>query len=87
MQKRNFRTLEACSVIHGGSSVKPELIIEGMHDTLTSKFKTKQILSSIFSGKQALVNTIKKNVSKKWTKKFYISQENNALFVKHLLLS
>ena len=38
-QKRN---LEACSAIHGGSSVKPEPIIEGVLDTLTSKFKTKQ---------------------------------------------
>ena len=51
-------TFEACSAIHGGSSIKPEPIIEGMLDTLTSKFKTKQISDSIFSGKQTLVNTI-----------------------------
>ena len=55
LQKETF---EACSAIHGGSSVKVELIIEGMLDTLTSKFKTKQISDSIFSGKQTLVNTI-----------------------------
>ena len=60
-QKESF---EACSAIYGGSSVKPEPIIEGILDTLTSKFKTKQISDSMFSGKQTLVNTIKKNISK-----------------------
>ena len=45
-------------------------------NSLTSKFKTKQISDSIFNGKQTLVNTIKKNVSKQWSKRFYNSQEN-----------
>ena len=47
-----------------------------MLDTLTTKFKTKQISDSIFNGKQTLVNTIKKNVSKEWSKRFYNPQEN-----------
>ena len=45
-------------------------------NSLTSKFKTKQISDSIFNGKQTLINTIKKNVSKQWSKRFYNSQEN-----------
>ena len=56
---RRKETFESCSAIHGSSSVKPELIIEGMLDTLTSKFKTKQISHSIFKGKQTLINNFK----------------------------
>ena len=41
-----------------------------MLDTLTRKCKTKQILDSILSGKQTLVNTTEKRVLKQWTKKF-----------------
>ena len=76
---RRKESFEACSAIYGGSSVKPEPIIEGILDTLTSKFKTKQISDSMFSGKQTLVNTIKKNISKQWSKRFYNSQQNKTL--------
>ena len=76
---RRKETFEACSAIHGGSSVKPEPIIEGMLDTLTSKFKTKQISDSIFSGKQTLVNTIKKMFPSNGLKDFTILKKINCV--------
>ena len=72
-------TFEACSAIHGGSSIKPEPIIEGMLDTLTSKFKTKQISDSIFSGKQSLVNTIQKMFPSNGLKDFIILKKINCV--------
>ena len=73
---RRHETLQACSLIHGGSLLKPEPVIEGMLDTLGSKFKSKQVSEMILDSKTAISNSVKSSVSEKWTQKFYKSAEN-----------
>ena len=61
-------TFDACSVIHGGSSSRPDLVIEGMVDTLNSKFRTKQVSNVILNSKSKLINSLKREVGMKWLK-------------------
>ena len=56
---------EACSVIHGGSSLRPDLVIEGMVDILNSKFRTKQVSNVIWSSKSKL-NSLKSESEMNW---------------------
>ena len=37
---RRKETFDACSVVHGGSSLRADPVIEGMLDTVNSKFRT-----------------------------------------------
>ena len=50
-------TFDACSVIHGGSSLRPDSFIEGMVDTLNSKFRSKQVSNAILSSMSKLFNS------------------------------
>ena len=69
-------TFCACSVIHGGSSLTPDPVIEGVVDTLNSKFRTKQASSVIFNSKSKLLNSLKSEVGMNWLKSFKKSEEN-----------
>ena len=69
-------TSDACSVIHGGSSLTPDPVIEGMVDTLNSKFRTKQASSVILNSKSKLLNSLKSEVGMNWLKSFKKSEEN-----------
>ena len=50
-------TFDACSVIPGGSSLRLDPVIEGMVDTLNSKFRTKQVSNVILNSKFKLPNS------------------------------
>ena len=63
---------DACSVIPGGSSLRPDPVIEGMVDTLNSKFRTKQVSNVILNSKSKLPSEIGIN----WLKSFNKSEEN-----------
>ena len=65
-------TCDACSVIHGGLSLRPDPVIEGMVDTLNSKFRTKQVSNVILNSKSKLPSEIGIN----WLKSFNKSEEN-----------
>ena len=58
-------TFDAFSVIHGGSSPRPDPVIEGMVDTLNSKFRTKQVSNVILNSKSKLLNSLKREVRMK----------------------
>ena len=58
-------TFDACSVIHGDSLPRPDLVIEGMIDTLNSKFRTKQVSNVILKSKSKLINSLKREVGMK----------------------
>ena len=64
-------TFDACSVIHGGLSLRPDPVIEGMVDTLNSKFRTKSVNS-----KSKLPNSLKSEIGINWLKGFNKSEEN-----------
>ena len=70
-------TFDACSVIHGGLSLRPDPVIEGMVDTLNSKFRTKQVSNVILNSKSKLPNSLKSEIGINWLKSFNKSEENN----------
>ena len=51
-------TFDACAVIHGGLSLRPDSVIEGMVDILNSKFRTKQVSNVILNSKSKLPNSL-----------------------------
>ena len=69
-------TFDACSVIHGGLSLRPDPVIEGMVDTLNSKFRTKQVSNVILNSKSKLPNSLKSEIGINWLKSFNKSEEN-----------
>ena len=69
-------TCDACSVIHGGLSLRPDPVIEGMVDTLNSKFRTKQVSNLILNSKFKLPNSLKSEIGINWLKIFNKSEEN-----------
>ena len=73
---RQKGTFYACSVIHGGSSFTSDPVIEGVVDTLNSKFRTKQASSVILNSKSKLLNSLKSEVGMNWLKSFKKSEEN-----------
>ena len=73
---RRAETVQACTAIHGASPVNMEPVIEGIMDTLTSKFKSKNVADKILNSKSAVVNTINTTVVTKWTKDYFKSSEN-----------
>ena len=70
------KTFDACSVIHGGLSLRPDPVIEGMVDTLNSKFRTKQVSNIILNSKSKRPNSLKSEIGINWLKFFSKSQEN-----------
>ena len=66
---------DACSVIPGGSSLRPDPVIEGMVDTLNSKFRTKQVTNVILNSKSKLPNSLSE-IGINWLKSFNKSEEN-----------
>ena len=69
-------TFDACSVIHGGSPRRPDPVIEGMIDTLNSKFRTKQVSSVILNSNSKFLNSLKSEVGMNSLKYFNKSEEN-----------
>ena len=68
-------TCDACSVIHGGLSLRPDPVIEGVVDTLNSKFRTKQVSNFILNGKSKVPNSLSE-IGINWLKSFNKSGEN-----------
>ena len=73
---RQKETFDACSVIHGGSPRRPDPVIEGMIDTLNSKFRTKQVSSVILNSNSKFLNSLKSEVGMNSLKYFNKSEEN-----------
>ena len=69
-------TFDACSVIHGGSSLRSDPAIGGVVVTLNSKFRTKQLSNVILNSKSKLSNSLKSEVGMNWLKSFNKSDEN-----------
>ena len=69
-------TFNACPVVHGGLSLMPDPVIEGMVDTLNSKFRTKQVSNLILNSKFKLPNSLKSEIGINWLKSFNKSEEN-----------
>ena len=87
---RRNETLVACTEIHGGSVLQKGPALNGIMDTLTTKFKTTEVTNKILSSKPSLVASIKKRVVGEYNKKYYNSQENklrslNAYYSHHVL--
>ena len=59
-------TFNACSVTHGGLSLRLGPVIEGMVDTLNSKFRTKQVSNVILYSKSKLPNSRKSEIGINW---------------------
>ena len=59
-------TFDACSVIYGGLSLQPDPVIEGMVDTLNSKFRTKQVPNFILNSKSKLPSSLKNEIGINW---------------------
>ena len=59
---------EACSVIHGGLSLKADPVIVGMAHTLNSKFRTKQVSNVTLNSKSKLPNSLKSEIGINWLK-------------------
>ena len=68
-------TFDACSVIHEGLSLRPDPVIQGMVDTLNSKFRTKQVSNLILNSKFKLPNSLKSEIGINWLKSFSKSEE------------
>ena len=79
-------TFDACSVIHGGLSLRPDPVIEGMVDTLSSKFRTKQVLKVILNSKSKLPSSLKSENGINWLKSFNKSEENKLKSINTYLL-
>ena len=78
---------DACSVIHGGLLLRADPVIEGMVDTLNSKFRTKQVSNVILNSKSKLPNSLKSEIGINWLKSFNKSEENKLKVLKYLLFS
>ena len=74
--KRKLNPTAKSSVIHGGLSLRPDPVIEGMVDTLNSKFRTKQVSNVILNSKSKLPNSLKSEIGINWLKSFNKSEEN-----------
>ena len=59
-------TFNACSVTHGGLSLRPGPVIEGMVETLNSKFRTKQVSNVTLYSKSKLPNSLKSEIEINW---------------------
>ena len=59
-------TFDASSVIYGGLSLRPDPVIEGMVDTLNSKFRTKQVSNFILNSKSKLPRSLKNEIGINW---------------------
>ena len=57
-------------------SLRPDPVIEGMVDTLNSKFRTKQVSNVILNSKSKLPNSLKSEIGINWLKSFNKSEEN-----------
>ena len=66
----------AFSVIHGGLSLRPDPVIDGMVATLNSKFRTKQVSNLILNSKSKLPNSFKSEIGINCLKRFNKSEEN-----------
>ena len=60
------KTFDACSVIYGGLSFRPDPVTEGMVDTLNSKFRTKQVPNVILNSKSKLPSSLKNEIGINW---------------------
>ena len=75
-QVRRNETITACNLIHGSSKESAEPGLVGMLDTLTSKFKSKELSTKILSSKKSLVTEIKNVTVMNWGKDYSNSEEN-----------
>ena len=62
--------------IHGGLSLRPDPVIEGIVDTLNSKFRTKKVSNVVLNSKSKLPNSLKSEIGINWLKSFNKSEEN-----------
>ena len=62
--------------IHGGLSLGPDPVIEGMVDTLNSKFRTKKVSNVVLNSKSKLPNSLKSEIGINWLESFNKSEEN-----------
>ena len=69
-------TFDACSVVHGSLSLRPDPVIEGMVDTLNSKFRTKQVSNLTLNSKSKLPNSLKSEIGTNWLKSFNQKKTN-----------
>ena len=74
-------TFDACSIIHGGLSLRSDPVTEGMVDTLNSKFRTKQVWNVILNSKSKLPNSSNSEIGINWLKSFNKSEENKLKFL------
>ena len=77
--KRKLNPTAKSSVIHGGLSLRPDPVIEGMVDTLNSKFRTREVSNSqmfILNSKSKLPKSLKSENEINWVKSFNKSEEN-----------
>ena len=75
-QVRRNETIAACNLIHGTSKESTKAGLVGMFDTVTSKFKAKELSSKILASKKSLVTEIKSVAVKSWSKDYSNSTEN-----------
>ena len=74
---RRKETIDALNLLHGGTKLKPGPTIDGLVDTVSSKFKSNDIASAFLDkSKKSLQESFRKKVVKKWSKKYYRSSEN-----------
>jgi len=64
--------------IHGGTKENVKLVLDGIIDTMTSKFKSKDICDKLLriDTKHSLVNKLKNDSLTAWSKGFSLSNEN-----------
>ena len=72
---------DACSIIHGGLSLRPDPATEGMVDTVNSKFRTKQVSNVILNSNSKLSNSLNSEIGINWLKSFNKSEENKLKFL------
>ena len=73
---RRRETFNTCLSIHGGSSDNHEPIIDGMLDTITSKFGASYVSKKMLTSKPAVVKSIEYHVLKTSAKDYCSSEEN-----------
>ena len=73
---RRRETFNTCLAIHGGSSDNHEPVIDGMLDTITSKFDANLVSKKILVSKPSVVKSIKHHVLKSSAKEYCSSEEN-----------
>ena len=57
-------------------SLRPDPVIEGIVDTLNSKFRTKKVSNVVLNSKSKLPNSLKSEIGINWLKSFNKSEEN-----------